>query len=48
VVPIYEGYALPHAISSIPVGGNTITNFLIESLENRGIELPSTKVYEVA
>lgn len=31
-VPVYEGYAFPHAISKIPLGGSDLTQFLIRLL----------------
>lgn len=36
VVPIYEGYAMPHAIFRIEVGGNELNEFLIDKIEARG------------
>jgi len=34
-VPIYEGYAIPHAIKQIPLAGRDITNFLYELLNKK-------------
>lgn len=48
VVPIYEGFALPHATLKLSVGGEQVTNFLIENLKQRKNELPPTKEFEVA
>ena len=31
-VPIFEGYAIPHAIQTIGVSGNDLTNFLVSEL----------------
>jgi actin-related protein len=27
-VPIYEGFAIPHAIEKVLIGGNDLTNYL--------------------
>lgn len=35
-VPVFEGYALPHALYNIDVSGQEITNKLIEELKNGG------------
>jgi len=34
-VPIYEGYAIPHAIQTIPLCGNDITKYLHEILKQK-------------
>ena len=31
-VPIYEGYALPHFITEIPICGNDLTKYLVTLL----------------
>jgi len=31
-VPIYEGYAIPHAITEIPICGRDLTNFMQSNL----------------
>ena len=33
-VPIYEGYALPHFITEIPICGRDLTNYLMQLLHN--------------
>lgn len=48
VVPIYEGYALPQATLKLPIGGEEITNYLIENLKANNIDLPYSKEFEVA
>lgn len=41
VVPIYEGYSLPHAIRQLPVGGNHLTSLLGDLLAKRGLSFTS-------
>lgn len=35
-VPVYEGYALPHAINRVSVGGNQVTQYLKQLLSRPG------------
>ena len=48
VVPVYEGYALPQATLKLPIGGEEVTNFLIVNLRKSGLDLPSSKEFEIA
>lgn len=36
-VPVFEGYALPHAMIKLEVAGQDVTQSLIEQLEENGI-----------
>ncbi|KAK7268621.1 hypothetical protein RIF29_21323 [Crotalaria pallida] len=47
VVPIYEGYALPHAILRQPLAGGDLTDFIMESLNERGISLDTPSEREI-
>jgi len=38
-VPIYEGYAVPHAIIRIDLGGHDVTDYFMKILKDRGFSI---------
>lgn len=42
-VPIYEGFALKHAVLSIPVAGGDLTAYLMRNLAERGFVFPDSQ-----
>ena len=46
-VPIFEGYALPHAIKSINLAGEDVTYNLLDSLVAQGIEIDNSHINHI-
>ena len=46
-VPIYEGYAIPHAIQRIFLSGRNLTEYLRELLSERGLSLTTPAELEI-
>ncbi|GMS82587.1 hypothetical protein PENTCL1PPCAC_4762, partial [Pristionchus entomophagus] len=48
IVPVFEGFALPHAIQRLDLSGRDLTEYLVRLLMERGYRLTTTSEREIA
>lgn len=48
VVPIFEGYALPHAVQRLEIAGRTLTTYFCTIMKERGVNFETTAEVEIA
>lgn len=46
-VPIFEGYALPHAIRTMDFAGRALTSYLLKEMTSKGVTFPKSNEFEI-
>ena len=47
-VPIFEGYALPHAIRTLPFAGKGLTQLMFDHMSSKGVTFSQSNEHEIA